>query len=164
MKTHEDWMNFCLRLAKKAAKLGEIPVGACLVDEKGELISSAYNLRETLQTPLGHAELLALHKAAKKKQNWRLENTTLYVTLEPCIMCMGVLLQSRVPRVVYGTKDPKGGAAHSLYELGQDPRLNHRLEISGGVLENECSQILKSFFKKLRIEKKASLKPEKKKT
>lgn len=151
-KTDEKWMKFCLELAAKAGARGEVPVGACLIGPEG-LIASASNQREQLRSPLGHAEILAVHRASKKVQGWRLENTTLYVTLEPCIMCMGALIQARVPRLIYGTKDPKGGAAHSLYELGYDKRLNHRLEILGGVLENECSQILKTFFKDLRARK-----------
>lgn len=148
------WMKKCLDLAKLAEKRGEVPVGACLVDGKGALISSGYNLRESIQSPLAHAEILTVQKAAKKRGAWRLGGTTLYVTLEPCCMCMGALVQSRVQRLVFGAYDPKGGAASSLFQLGSDKRLNHQIEILGGVFENECSSLLTNFFKNLRRKKK----------
>lgn len=148
-----QWMELALKEARKAAQKNEVPVGAVLVDSNGKLISKAHNLRESLKSPLGHAELLALHRAAKKIQGWRLTDLTLYCTLEPCIMCSGALIQSRMRRVVFGTLDPKGGALGSLYDLSQDPRLNHQFEISHGVLEIECSKILKDFFRNRRSTK-----------
>ena len=151
MKSHEFWMKKALRLAEKAAKRGEVPVGAILV--KGdEQISSASNRREEWHTPLGHAELIALQRASQTLKAWRLLDCTLYVTLEPCVMCAGALVQARVSRVVYGAIDPKGGGLKSLYQIGDDSRLNHRFELIGGVLENECSQILKDFFKQRRLQ------------
>lgn len=143
------WMRRALALAKEAATKGEVPVGAILV-QNGKILSKAYNLRETLQTSLGHAELVALQRASKKIQQWRLLNTTLYVTLEPCIMCAGALVQARVQRVVYGATDPKGGGVESLYQICQDKRLNHKVEITKGILANECGQLLKTFFKNRR--------------
>lgn len=156
MQTQDElWMKQALRLAKKAAEKDEVPVGALIVGPEG-IVASAFNLRESLQTPLGHAELLAVHKAAKKRNSWRLVDCTLYVTLEPCVMCAGALLQARIPRVVYGASDPKAGAMGSLYEMHQDPRLNHRIDMQGGVLAVECGQLLSDFFKKKRLAKKAS--------
>jgi tRNA(adenine34) deaminase len=142
----ERWMRRALLLAKKAAALGEVPVGSILVGPEG-VIAQGYNLRETLFTPLGHAEILTLHRAAKKLKNWRLANTTLYVTLEPCLMCAGALLQSRVGRVVYGAKDPKGGAIDSFQ--------NQQTEITSGILEKDCALLLQKFFQKRRLETKS---------
>jgi tRNA(adenine34) deaminase len=150
------WMKKCLDLAQRAGDRGEVPVGACLISETGELISKGFNLRESLLSPLAHAELLAIQKASKKKKTWRLPGTTLYVTLEPCPMCMGALVQARVQRLVFGAFDPKAGAAKTLFQIGSDKRLNHQIEILGGVLENECSSLLKDFFKDLRKKKKLS--------
>lgn len=155
MKTDDFWMQKALHLAEKAALRGEVPVGAVIVKD-GQLIASASNRREEWQTPLGHAELIAVQRASQKLQAWRLVGCTLYVTLEPCVMCAGALIQSRVERVVFGALDPKGGAVHSLFEMGQDKRLNHRFEATGRVLEAECSEILRSFFKKRRQDKKES--------
>ncbi|MNJ93451.1 tRNA-specific adenosine deaminase [compost metagenome] len=140
----EYWIQHALRLAKKAAVRGEVPVAAVIVGPEG-LVSWAINTRERQQTPLGHAELLALHKASQAKHSWRLEDCTLYVTLEPCVMCAGAIQQSRIPRIVYGALDPKGGA-HSLYHILEDPRLNHQCEVRSGVLEKECSSLLTDFF------------------
>jgi tRNA(adenine34) deaminase len=149
MKSHEFWMKKALKLAEKAASRGEVPVGAILV-RGGEEITCASNRREEWHTPLGHAELIALQRASQSLKAWRLLDCTLYVTLEPCVMCAGALVQARVSRVVYGATDPKGGGLHSLYQIGTDPRLNHRFELIGGILEPECSQVLKDFFKKRR--------------
>jgi len=132
------WMEAALILAKKAATQGEVPVGAVLVSPKGELLAQASNLRETLATPLGHAELVALHRGAKKLKSWRLEDCTLYVTLEPCIMCAGAIQQSRLGRVVFGAKDAKAGAVDSLYSVLNDPRLNHQVQVTSGVLEKNA--------------------------
>jgi tRNA(adenine34) deaminase len=149
MKSDEYWMRKALKLAAEAATRGEVPVGALLVKD-GEVVATASNRREQWQTPLGHAELIALQRASQKLKAWRLLGCTLYVTLEPCVMCAGALVQARVDRVVYGATDPKGGAVHSLFQIGSDSRLNHQIALSRGVLEDECSQILKEFFKNRR--------------
>ena len=149
----EKFMAMALKLAEKAQIKGEVPIGALIVDKRGKVIAKATNLRETKQTTLGHAELVAIHRACQKLQSWRLIDCTLYVTLEPCFMCAGALVQSRIGRVVYGTDDPKGGAIKSLANLGADNRLNHRFEITSGILQTECSEILKKFFKKKRAGK-----------
>ena len=140
-----------MRLAIGQAKLGEmkgeVPVGAIIVDKNGKIVAKATNLREKVKSTLGHAELVVIHRACKKLGSWRLTDCTLYVTLEPCFMCAGALQQSRISRVVYAAVDPKGGALESLAQMGNDPRLNHRFNVTGGVLEHECSQLLKEFFK-----------------
>lgn len=152
----EFWMAKAATLAARAAQLGEVPVGALIV-KNNELISYGYNKRERLHSPLAHAEAIAIQRASQKLKNWRLEDCTLFVTLEPCLMCSGAILQSRIPKVVYGCADPKGGAVRSLYTTLEDERLNHRCEVIGGVLETKCSQQLKEFFKELRLKKKESL-------
>ncbi len=143
-------MKKALSLAKRSELKGEVPIGALITDKNGQIIASATNSRETLCTVLGHAEMLALHRACKTKRSWRLIDCTLYVTLEPCFMCAGALVQSRISRVVYGAVDPKGGALVSLAQMGEDVRLNHRFVVRGGVLANECGGLLKDFFKKKR--------------
>lgn len=148
-------MKKALKLARESESMGEVPIGALIVDKSGKIIAKSSNLREQHNTTLGHAELVAIHRACKKLNSWRLLDCTLYVTLEPCFMCAGALVQSRISRVVYAAKDPKAGALHSLAELGQDPRLNHRFEVTAGVLEEDCSILLKDFFKKKRQLKKA---------
>ncbi len=150
----EFWMKIAIKLAEKAAQIDEVPVGAVLIDSQGQKVAQGHNLRETLQTSLGHAELLALHRASKLKKSWRLLDTTLYVTLEPCLMCAGALIQSRVKRVVFGAYDPKGGAFGTLYNVAQDKRLNHQIEVVGGMMESECANLLKNFFKTKRMENK----------
>lgn len=150
----EKFMGKALALARKSESMGEVPIGALIVDKSGKIIARSTNLREKHLTTLGHAELVAIHRACKKLNSWRLLGCTLYVTLEPCFMCAGALVQSRIERVVYGARDPKAGALHSLATLGQDPRLNHRFEITAGILETESSTLLKNFFKKKRESKK----------
>lgn len=145
-------MEKALQLAIKAGSRGEVPVGA-LVVQNGKLIATGRNQREELKTPLGHAEMLALHRAAKKLGTWRLSDCTLYVTLEPCLMCAGTLWQSRIGHVVFGANDPKGGALGSLYQVHSDNRLNHRYEVTTGVMAEECAQVLKDFFKERRKKK-----------
>ena len=140
--------------AGKAAALGEVPIGAVLV-YKDEIIARAHNLRETTQNALTHAESMVIQEACKKIGSWRLEETTLYVTLEPCPMCAGAILQSRVPRVVYGARDIKAGCVDSLYRLLNDARFNHECIVTEGVLADECGQILTDFFRALRERKKA---------
>lgn len=149
----EYWMRRALQLARKAAARDEVPVAALVVGPEG-LISYAINTRERQQTPLGHAELFALHKAASKGGSWRLSDCTLYVTLEPCVMCAGAIQQSRIARVVYGATDPKAGAVESLFHILNDHRLNHQVQVQAGVLQQECSQLLQDFFKERREEKK----------
>ncbi|HWU43808.1 MAG TPA: tRNA adenosine(34) deaminase TadA, partial [Bdellovibrio sp.] len=146
------WMGRALELAWKAALRGEVPVGAVLLSPEGEVLSEAGNLRETLTSTLGHAELAAIHRASKKVGSWRLEDCTLYVTLEPCVMCAGAIQQARIGRLVYGARDPKGGAVQSLYRVLEDPRLNHQVEVTAGILEKECAEVLSDFFQNRRDE------------
>ena len=143
------YMQQALAEAQKAAALGEVPIGAVIV-YNDEIIARAHNLRETTQNALTHAESMAIQEACKKIGSWRLEETTLYVTLEPCPMCAGAILQSRVPRVVYGARDIKAGCVDSLYRLLNDPRFNHECDVTEGVLADECGQILTDFFRALR--------------
>ena len=145
----EHFMRAALEEAAKAAARGEVPVGAVVVRD-GAIVSRAHNLRETAQDPTAHAELIAVRKAAARFRSWRLVEATVYVTLEPCPMCAGMLVNARVPRVVWGADDPKAGALRSLFSLGDDPRLNHRLEMVGGVLADECGEALREFFQRLR--------------
>lgn len=149
MATDEQYMYQALQLAEEAYAKGEVPVGALLVGDGG-IISRAHNRREELQDATAHAEILVLQEGGKLLNSWRLLDTTLYVTLEPCPMCAGALVHARVSRLVYGARDPKGGAAGSLYNIPADPRLNHRLEIEEGVLAAECAALLKKFFSERR--------------
>lgn len=153
----QQYMQLAIEEAKKAYSLGEVPIGAIIVHED-KIIARAHNLRETSQNATTHAELLAIQEACTELGSWRLEDTTLYVTLEPCTMCAGAILQSRIPRVVYGARDPKGGCVHSLYELLNDARFNHESDVTEGVLALECGQLLTNFFKALRDRKKAAKK------
>lgn len=143
--TDEIWMRQALAEAQAAFDEDEVPVGAVIVHQ-GRVIAAAHNQRETLNDPTAHAEILAMTQAADALQSWRLTDCTLYVTLEPCPMCAGAIVQARIPRVVYGTTDPKAGACHTLYQITADPRLNHQSEVHGGVLRDECRQILQAFF------------------
>ncbi|MBQ7935285.1 MAG: tRNA adenosine(34) deaminase TadA [Clostridia bacterium] len=149
----EKYMKEALRLAEKAAALGEVPVGAVVV-QNGKIIARGYNRREMHQNGLSHAELTAMQRACKKLKSWRLVDCTLYVTLEPCPMCAGAIINTRIPRVVIGATDPKGGAMGGVMNLTEYP-WNHHPETVFGVLEEECSGILKAFFKDLREQKKA---------
>lgn len=148
---HDDerWMRRALAEAERAAEHGDVPIGAVVV-RQGGLLGRGHNRREVAGDPLAHAELIALGRAARRVEGWRLTGTTLYVTLEPCAMCAGALVNARVERLVFGAPDPKGGFCGSLGNLVQDPRLNHRLTVVGGVLEAECSVLLKGFFARLR--------------
>jgi tRNA(adenine34) deaminase len=139
--------------AKRAGLEEEIPVGA-LVVWNGAVIAAGRNQREALQDPTAHAEMLVLRQAARVLNSWRLDECTLYVTLEPCIMCVGAILQARIARLVFGCLDPKAGAVASLYQMCNDARLNHRVEVSSGILQGECSEILANFFAELRLRKK----------
>jgi tRNA(adenine34) deaminase len=145
-------MRTALRVAREAAESGDVPVGAVLLDPGGREIAAARNRREADADPTAHAELLALRAGAKVRGEWRLEGCTLVVTLEPCTMCAGALVLARVARVVYGAVDPKAGAVTSLWDVVRDRRLNHRPEVVGGVLEQECAEALRGFFASRRDE------------
>ncbi|MDM5186493.1 tRNA adenosine(34) deaminase TadA [Bacillus sp. DX4.1] len=147
------FMKLAIEEAKKAEAIQEVPIGAVVVLD-GEVISFAHNLRETQQRSVAHAELLAIDEACKKLGTWRLENATLYVTLEPCPMCAGGIVLSRVKRVVYGASDPKGGCAGTLMNLLTDERFNHQCEVVPGVMEEECGILLTNFFRELRKKRK----------
>lgn len=148
-KTDEYWMEHALALAKNAESLGEVPIG-CVIVKDGEIVSEAHNLRETSQRAVAHAELLAIDEACRKLNSWRLVGCTLYVTLEPCVMCAGAIVLARLDRVVFGAFDPKGGCAGSLMNLLKEQRFNHRPEVVSGVKQEECGELLRSFFRKLR--------------
>jgi len=143
------WMRQALAEARQAASLGEVPVGAVVV-RADEIVGRGYNRREVDGDPLAHAEILAIRQAAEEVGNWRLTGCSLYVTLEPCPMCAGALVNSRVERLVFGTRDPKAGYCGSLGNLVADPRLNHRMEVTEGVLADECSRLIGQFFSDLR--------------
>jgi tRNA(adenine34) deaminase len=145
----EHWMRRALELAGQAAMEDEVPVGAVVVHQQ-RMIAAAYNQRELLKDPTAHAEVLAITQAAAALEDWRLEECTLYVTLEPCPMCAGAILQARIPRVVYGATDAKAGAVDSLFCLLNDARLNHRANVRGGVLAAESSFLLSDFFRRKR--------------
>ncbi len=149
----EYWMHQALLQAEIAGENGEIPVGAVLIDDNG-FLAAAGNTPIRNQDPTAHAEIIAIRKAAERLQNYRLPGTTLYVTLEPCVMCMGAMIQARIERLVYGTTDPKTGAASSVYAIGNDGHLNHEIEIRNGVLAEQCSALLKIFFRSRRKDKK----------
>jgi tRNA(adenine34) deaminase len=150
----ERFMREAMAEADLAGDAGDVPVGCVLVHE-GVVLARGHNHRQRLQDPTAHAEVLAIRAAAAKLGSFRLIGVTAYVTLEPCPMCAGALVNARVPRVVYGCNDPKAGAVRTLYSIGSDPRLNHRFELSAGVLDVECAAQLSAFFARLRAEKKA---------
>ncbi|MBE7356643.1 tRNA adenosine(34) deaminase TadA [Staphylococcus haemolyticus] len=152
MANDEYYMKLAIEEAKKAQKLGEVPIGAIIV-KNNEVIASAHNLRETAQLPTAHAEHIAIERASKVVGSWRLEECKLYVTLEPCVMCAGAIVMSRIPKVVYGATDPKGGCSGSLMNLLEESRFNHRAEVVKGVLEQECGDLLRNFFRELRLKK-----------
>lgn len=153
MTEQERYMKAALRQADKARKLEEVPVGAVIVKD-GRILAKGYNRRQTRQNALEHAEIMAITSACRKLNSWRLEDCTLYVTLEPCPMCAGAIVQSRIPRVVFGAYDPKGGAVCSCTSLLDVPQWNHHPEWTGGILEEECAGRLKEFFKERRKQKK----------
>jgi tRNA(adenine34) deaminase len=144
------FMKLAVNEAKKAGQKAEVPIGAVLVAESGDILSQSHNQVITLTDPTAHAELLALRNAAQKVLNYRLLGTTLYVTIEPCLMCMGAIVHARVTRVVFGAKDPKWGAGGSLYNFAEDVRLNHRLEIIHGICQDECRSLMQEFFRSKR--------------
>ena len=146
---HEYWMRQAILLAHEAEKLGEVPIGAIIV-RGDDVLGRGYNLREQTMDPTAHAEMIAIRDASQELDAWRLLECRLYVTLEPCPMCAGAIVQSRIPQVIYGTTDPKAGCAGTLMNLLQEPRFNHRTEVIPNVLQEECSQLLTQFFRKLR--------------
>jgi tRNA(adenine34) deaminase len=146
---HDYWMEQAIREAEKAYDKGEIPVGAVIVSVN-VIIGRGHNLTETLQEPTAHAEMIAITAAADYLKSWRLLDTRMYVTLEPCPMCAGAIVLARVPQLIFGASDPKAGACGSLYNIVQDNRLNHNVNLESGILENKCSLILSDFFRNLR--------------
>jgi len=144
---HGPVMKLALCQAAAAFQEEEVPVGAVLISESGAILAAAHNQTISMSDPTAHAEILALRHAAKQTQNYRLLNTTLYVTVEPCMMCMGAIIHARVSRIVYGARDSRWGAAGSLYDLSADKRLNHSLDVISGVCEIECREILQRFFR-----------------
>ncbi len=150
MEKHENFMRLALAEAEAALLADEVPVGAIIIHQ-GRVVGAAHNQREALRDPTAHAEMLAITQAAAGLGSWRLEGCSLYVTLEPCPMCAGAIVQARIPRVVYGASDPKGGAVRTLFQLLSDPRLNHQAKITGGVLEQACGELLTRFFREKRV-------------
>lgn len=145
-------MRCALDEADHAAAKGEVPVGCVIVAASGALIATGHNLRETDEDPTAHAEIVAMRRASQELGTWRLEDTTLYVTLEPCVMCAGAMINARIGRVVYGCDDPKAGACKTLFKIGEDTRLNHRFPVVSGVLADECADRLRRFFAALRAQ------------
>ena len=156
---HEYYMKMALKEAKKAYKLGEVPIGCVIVCED-KIIGRGYNRRNTDKSTLAHAEIAAIKKASKIIGDWRLEDCTLYVTLEPCQMCAGAIVQARIPTVVMGSMNPKAGCAGSILNILEVPEFNHQVHTIRGILEEECSQMLTTFFKELRIKKKNGQDPQ----
>ncbi|MBD5498907.1 MAG: nucleoside deaminase [Lachnospiraceae bacterium] len=153
MELHEKYMREALRQAKKAYALGEVPIG-CVIVCDGKIIGRGYNRRNTDKNTLSHAEITAINKASKHVGDWRLEDCTLYVTLEPCQMCSGAIVQARIPEVVIGCMNPKAGCAGSILNILQMPEFNHQVNVTKGVLEEACSDMLTTFFKELRVRNK----------
>ena len=160
-EVQNKFMRAAIVQAKKAGELGEVPIG-CVIEYQGKIIGRGYNRRKTDKNTLSHAELVAIRKASKKMDDWRLEECTLYVTLEPCQMCSGAIVQARIPRVVIVCMNPKAGCAGSILNILQMPQFNHQAEIVTGVVQEECSTMLTEFFRKLRIKnKEAKIREEK---
>ena len=153
MTQEEKYMKEAIRQAKKAYALDEVPIG-CVIVQDGKIIARGYNRRNTDKNTLAHAELTAIRKASRKTGDWRLEDCTMYVTLEPCQMCAGAIVQARIPRVVMACMNPKAGCAGSILNILDMPQFNHQVEVVSGVMEEECSRMLKEFFKELRLRNK----------
>lgn len=151
LQPHDEWMRFALDLACQAYEEGEVPVGAVIVHQ-GRIIGTGHNQREQLGDATAHAEMIAITQASEELGSWRLEDCTLYCTLEPCPMCAGAIVQARIPYVIYGTPDPKAGGCHSVFQITDDPRLNHRAVVLGGVLQDECRALLRDFFAEQRAQ------------
>lgn len=150
MNEHETYMELAINEAKKAGQNCEVPIGAIIVDEKGKVLSTAHNSTISLCDPCAHAEILVLRNACSKIGNYRLLDMIIYVTVEPCIMCMGAIIHARLKKLVFGAYDPKWGAAGSLYNFAEDKRLNHKTEIIPGIYEKECKALMQDFFKEKR--------------
>jgi len=147
MKSHEYYMQIALNEAKKASVLDEVPIGAVIIDEQGEVIAVAGNARESTNDPSAHAEILVMREAGQKRDSWNLNGCSLYVTLEPCCMCAGAIVNARISKLVFGASDTRFGGVVTLYNIVTDPRLNHRAEIIGGIMGEECKETLSGFFK-----------------
>lgn len=152
MTSDEKYMKEAIKQARKAAAAGDVPIG-CVIVHENQIIARGYNKRNARKTTLAHAELIAIEKASKKLGDWRLEECTMYITLEPCQMCAGAIVQARIPRVVVGAMNKKAGCAGSVLNLFQIPAFNHQVEFEQGVLREECSAILSDFFRQLRLKK-----------
>ena len=152
---HQYFMQLAINQAQQAQQLGEVPIGA-LVVHNNSVIAAAGNRRELWQDPTAHAEQIALRQAAQRMGTWRLEDSTLYVTLEPCVMCMGAIILARIPRLIYGANDPRIGAVGSIYDLSADERFNHKVDVTRGVMAHECGTMLSNFFSQLRQKKKTA--------
>lgn len=146
----EKYMRLAIDQAEIAGRIGEVPIGAVITDKSRRIISSGHNLRESTNDPTAHAEIIAIKKAGEELSSWRLDGATIYVTIEPCVMCMGAIILARIGRLVFGARDPKAGAVISVYNIGSENKLNHRIEFTEGVCRNECSNLLKDFFRSLR--------------
>ncbi len=153
MTLEEKNMKAAIKQARKAEALGEVPIG-CVIEYEGKIIARGYNRRIVDKTVLAHAEILAIRKACRRMGDWRLEGCTMYVTLEPCPMCAGAIVQARIPKVVIGCMNPKAGCAGSVLDMFHEPGFNHQVEVESGVLQEECSQMLTEFFKDLRKKRK----------
>lgn len=151
----EKYMEEALKEAQKALEAGEVPIGAVIVDEEGTIIGRGFNRRNSAKNPLCHAEIDAINEAAAHIGDWRIENCTLFVTIEPCPMCAGAIVQARIKRVVFGARNPKAGCAGSILNLLQEDRFNHQVEITEGVLKDEAAAYMKAFFKRFRKNKEA---------
>jgi tRNA(adenine34) deaminase len=148
MPEFDDMMRTAIALAADAASIGEVPIGCIVVDDlTGQIIARSHNRREIDHDPTAHAEILALREAAKHRGHWRLTDCTLFVTLEPCPMCAGAIVNSRIPRLIYGCDDPKAGAVRTLFQLCENPQLNHRVQVTPGILAGDCAALLQAFFK-----------------
>ena len=152
---NERYMRYAIRMAEQALDIGEVPVG-CVIIHNGEIIGKAHNQRETLQDPTAHAEILAITQAAAHFESWRLEDTKLFVTLEPCPMCAGAIILSRIPEVYFGAYDPKAGVCGTLMNLLEDPRFNHMPAVTPGLLADECGQLLSGFFQHIRAQRRTN--------
>lgn len=146
----ERCMRLAIEQAQIAGRMGEVPIGAVITDKSGQVISNGYNLREASNDPTAHAEILAIRKSGEALGSWRLEGTTVFVTIEPCLMCVGAIILARIGRLVFGARDPKAGAVVSVYTIGSDCKLNHEFEVIEGVCKDDCSNLIKDFFKTLR--------------
>lgn len=147
---YEKLMSLALKQAYQASKIGEVPIGAIIVDQKGEVIAEAHNLVEKTQDCTQHAEIIAIKEASKKTNNWRLDDCSIFVTLEPCTMCMGAILQSRITSLYFGAYEPRTGAAGSIYDLSNQPQMSHKIKVFPEIMEKECSELLTDFFKRIR--------------